>query len=426
MAQIEKRGDTYRISVFVGRDQNQKKIYERTTYKPEATTPKTIEKEVSEYAREFEKYVKNGEIFSGDKITFSEFVQIWKENFLSQKSERSQKEYYHEIELRFLPALGHMKLSKIRAPHIDSVLNEMKKAGKAPKTVRYTFTAINSVMKYAFKKGFIQENPCMRCDDLPKVTRDNNLHYFTVDQAKRFLNAFDLEYEEYNKAATRHLQNGTSYDVSAYTETYGIHIQYKVYFYIAIYGGFRRGEILALTWQDINFENQSISINKAVTKGLSGEYVKDPKTASGVREIVLPSVCFSLLKEWQNEQRMLSFKLGTAWKGYRGQDYDKNNVFIDLTTGLRMNLDTPYHKFRKVIDLYNSQKALSEDDKLPLIRLHDLRHTSATLLLANNTDIETVSKRLGHSKASVTLDVYGHAMKEMDRKASEILESIFA
>ena len=90
-----------------------------------------------------------------------------------------------------------------------------------------------------------------------------------------------------------------------------------------------------------------------------------------------------------------------------------------------MNLDTPYHKFKEVIALYNAQ-CEKEEDKLPNIRLHDLRHTSATLLLSENVDIETVSHRLGHSKASVTLDVYGHWLKETDEKASDTLENLFA
>ena len=426
MAQIKKRGESYQIIVFLGRDSNQKAIFERTTYKPTAKTPKAIEKEVKAFADDFERRVKDGENFSGDRITFSQFVETWKENFLCQKSERAQVEYYKEIEKRFLPSLGHIKLSKIKAQHIDAVINDMKKAGYAAKTIRYTFTAINSVMKYAYKKGMIDENPCDRCDDLPKVVHDNELHYFTVDQAKRFLAALDLQYEEQNKAHKRHLQDGKTIDISAYTELHSIPFQYKIFFYIAIFGGFRKSEILALTWDDINYEKHSISINKAIAKGLQGEIVKDPKTAAGVREITLPAECFELLRQWEKEQRELSLKLGTAWTAYRGNDFGKNFIFIDMTSGRRMCLDTPYHKFKEIIQSYNSQKARSEEEKLPDIRLHDLRHTSATLLLANNTDIETVSKRLGHSKASVTLDVYGHAMKEMDEKAAKTLEHLFA
>ena len=111
--------------------------------------------------------------------------------------------------------------------------------------------------------------------------------------------------------------------------------------------------------------------------------------------------------------------------GNRGnKDFSNNTVFIQLDTGLPLHLSTPGHKFAEIISLYNAT-CEREEDKLPKIRLHDLRHTGATLLLSQNTDIETVSRRLGHSKASVTLDIYGHALPENDRQASDTLEAMF-
>ena len=427
MAQIRKRTDsTYQIIVCLGRDSEGRRYFKRTTYTPTATTPKAIQTEVEDYARDFEKRVKNGEVLDGESMTFREFVEIWKETSLLNLTPRTQDEYKRQIEAHFMSELGFMPMSDIKATHIDRVLHKMRKEGKAPKTIRYTFTAINSVMKYAFKKGYINENPCLRCDDLPKVTKDNDLHFFTVPQAKTFLNALTLEYEEKRAPVTRHLKNGTSYEVGGYTIMNKIPFQWRAYFNIAIYGGFRRGEILALTWEDIDEVNHTINIEKAISRTFKEEIVKEPKTVAGKRCIRLPKETFSILREWKVKQKELSFKLGTAWEGYRGDDFDKNYIFIDLNTGKRMSIDTPTHKFKEIISLYNSQKAQGEEDKLPEIRLHDLRHTSATLLLTNGTDIETVSKRLGHSKASVTLDVYGHAMEEADVTASDTLEKLFA
>jgi len=131
-------------------------------------------------------------------------------------------------------------------------------------------------------------------------------------------------------------------------------------------------------------------------------------------------VCFTILRKWHSEQRQIALASGEAWKGKTGKHFDDNYIFIQ-EDGQRMDVDTPSHKFQKLIKLYN----LTHEDKLPRIRLHDLRHTSATLLLASGTDIETVSHRLGHSKASITLDVYGHALKSMDKTASDTLETMF-
>lgn len=426
MAEITKRGDTYKIAVSLGYDENQKRIREVATFTPTATTPKAIEKEVAEFARDFEKRVRDGEFYSGEKTKFSDFVNVWAENFLPQKSLRTQEEYLQKIRMYFIPVIGHLPLSKIRAPHIDTVLNDMKKAGKAPKTIRYTFTAINSVMKYAYKKGIIKENPCSRCDDLPSVERSTELHYFTVEQSKVFLEALTYEYDFHRTGCTRHYKNGTTRDMPDNVFKSDIPFQWRAYFSISFYGGFRRGEIVALTWNDIDFERNTISINKAVGKGQGREYIKTPKTKAGVREIVLPDCTFSLLRQWRSQQAQLCLKLGSAWKGYRGNEFNKNYIFIDLTSGERMNVDTPTHKFKEIIELYNTQKAETEEDKLPEIRLHDLRHTSATLLLGEGIDIETVSKRLGHSKASVTLDIYGHALPQKDKTASDTLERLFA
>ena len=283
-------------------------------------------------------------------------------------------------------------------------------------------------MQYAFKKDYIKENPCARCDDLPRVERDTELHYFTVKQAKTFLKAMDMTYTSTHKGHKRVLKaTGEAYEVPEYTETHTIPTQYKAFFRLAIFGGFRRGELCALTWEDINESKRSVSITKSLSKLEDGtQELKGPKTKASNREIVLPAECFEALKAWKTEQVCLCLKLGTAWKGYRGKEYDKNNIFIDMTSGRPINVDTPSHKFHEIIDLYNSQIAEREEDELPHIRLHDLRHTSATLLLANNQDIETVSKRLGHARASVTLDIYGHALKEMDEKASDTLERLFA
>ena len=88
-----------------------------------------------------------------------------------------------------------------------------------------------------------------------------------------------------------------------------------------------------------------------------------------------------------------------------------------------MSLDTPTHKFKEILDMYNS--TVPEDDQLPIIRFHDLRHTSATLLLSENVDIATISHRLGHSRPSITLDVYSHSLFTKDITASKTLSLMF-
>lgn len=428
MASIKKKDNgSYLITVSLGRDSSDKQIFRRTTFYPESKSEKKITKEVEDFARDFERRVKNGEYFSGEKMSFREFAQRWDEEWASNPENLtpSIREGYIEIlEKRAYPHIGFMKISDIRPLHINEIYEEMKKEGKASGTIKRAHCVINSVFKYAYRMEVIKDNPCSRIE-LPKSKQNNDLHYFTLDESKRFLGALTKEYTHKYKGSERVLSStGETYSVGDYEAKHTIPTQYQSYFSLAIYGGFRRGELIALTWEDINFENQTVSITKSVAKTKSGQIVKSTKTVSGERVIKLPRQCFETLAIWKKEQKELSLTLGTYWKGYRGKDFDRNPVFI-TDNGERMNLDTPYHKFKDIIALYNGQ-CEREEDKLPNIRLHDLRHTSATLLLSENVDIETVSHRLGHSKASITLDVYGHWMKETDEKASNTLENLFA
>lgn len=424
MASIRKRGDTYYITVSLGRDKHDRKLIETYTYKPEATTPKAQEKEVNAFAADFEKRVKAGHFLDGEKITFSDFVNDWSADWLERNVTQGTIESYTDIiNRRAIPLIGHYRISKISALHIQKIINGMEDQGLKSGTIRRAMAAINSVFSYAYRMNVIRENPCTRCE-LPKEAKDNALHYFTVDQAKRFLAAIGKPYTHAYKAHKRNIGN-TLYDVSGYQVVRIAEKQFQALFELLIFGGIRRGEVVALQWRDIDFEKRTISIVRAAAKVKGGQIIKEPKTPSSIRKIVLPKSVITTLKEWKAAQQEHCMLIGTQWEGKRGDQYDENFVFIQMENGLMMHVDTPTHKFYEIIDLYN-RDCENEADKLPRIRLHDLRHTSATLLIADGVDIETISHRLGHSRASVTLDVYGHWTNEGDEKAADALDRLFA
>lgn len=427
MANIRQRGKTFQISVYVGEDKDGNKLFERTTFKPTETAPTKIKKEVEIFAHEFEQRVKEGKYLKGDKLTFCDVMEYWKQDrAFKDLTLSSQENYLKILNQKAVPAFGNMAINKITPLHIQSIFNQMESEGRAPGTIKRVSVPINSVMKYAFCMEIIESNPCDRVR-LPKIKRDNALHYFDIEQSKVFLKALSGKLKVVKKGGTRtKSETGESYKVKDYVYEMSIPYQFQVYFTIALYSGFRRGEMIALTWNDIDFENNAIDVCKAVAKTSSkGQIVKDTKTTAGTRKIKLPRVCFDMLKEWKAQEKELSLQLGSQWTGYRGKEFDKNYIFIktDEDAGQHMDLDTPTHKFKMIIDLYNN--SVDDPEKmLPMIRLHDLRHTSATLLLSQGVDIETVAKRLGHKDASVTLDVYGHAMESMDEVASNKLEDM--
>ena len=428
---------SYLITVSLGRDADGKKLFKTTTFVPKSKAATKAQKEAEMYAADYERLVLRGEEVVDEDITFRGFAtKIWEKNWLPAKTPSVQDGYKSVLKKRVYPFIGDRKLLTIRATDIDKILKDETASGKSARTVRTTAAVINSVLKYAYKKKYIYENPFLRCDDLPSVESRSGkeLHYFTKEQAMVFLHrALKQDYTFTIKGHERMLkQTGQKYQVSDYDEHHRVSLQWQIYFMISVYGGLRKSELCALTWKDINEKDKTISINKAMSATKEkGQFIKDTKTKAGNREIVLPAECFVLLKQWKQEQKIQCIKLGSEWKGSKEgkkddaeDSFDNNYVFIQ-DNGLPIHLATPSHKFGEIVDWYN-RSCEKEEDKLPKIRLHDLRHTSATLLLSRNTDIETVARRLGHSKPSVTLDIYGHALPENDRKASDLMEEMFA
>ncbi len=423
MASIDKRSGGYRIRVY-RTDANGKRVNATMTYVPKEKSPSKIEKEVQKVALDFEKRVKDGLYYDGEKMTFAQYAPIWREQWaVNNLTQRGLESYEDALRLRVVPAIGNIAIGQIRPTHIQSIVADMIKKEYAPKTIKRTLSAINSVMRYAYDMEVIQNNPCDRVH-APKETQNNELHYFTDEQTNRFFDALERRYPCVRKGhASKSPKTGKTFNVKEYTQYTEIPFQWRVYFNLAIYGGFRRGELCGLKWSDIDFEERTLSITRAVTKTKDGQIIKEPKTKSGIRTVKLPETTINILREWYTKQKEYSLKLGTLWKGKTGKQFDDNYIFIQLDSGLMMSVDTPSHKFKEIIDMYN-RMCENEEEKLPSIRLHDLRHTSATLLISNGVDISTVSHRLGHSQTSVTLNVYSHWMEEKDEKASEVLERV--
>lgn len=413
-----KKGTTYKFSVFVGYDQDGKQICKYKTYVPKNTAPSKIEKEVAAAYAQFEKEVKSGTYFDED-ISFSDFYKSWVETYgMKQLTPGELENHERNISRIFLPVLGFIPLNQIKGIHIQKVINDLENKGLKPKTIQKYFSELSSVFTRAYKLELIADNPCRRVT-LPRNEKENEIHAFTVPQAERFLQACEDGIIIHHPEKIR--KNGRI--LPAYDEKIEVPLQFRVFFTLAIFSGFRRGEMIALTWKDIDFRKGLIRINKATSsaKSMHGQYEKDPKTKAGVRTIMLPEVCFDLLKQWKNEQKEIACSLGDAWQGKK--EPSERHIFIQAD-GSQMHLQTPNRKFTDLLKAYNA--AVPKSEQLPKIHLHDLRHTSASILISAGVDVATVARRLGHSKISVTLNTYTHAMPDIDETASAALENAFS
>ena len=421
---------SFKITVSCGYTTDGKKIIKSTTFRSESKSQKKALKEAYEFAILFEKQVKDGTDFiDGERMTFSDLVKRWDTDWLSIRvqtgdlAERTREEHLGALRRYAVPSLGHLKLSKIKAVHIDNIVNDMIKRGRSAKTIANVYHVINSIFAYAVRKNLINESPCLRANPIPRVERNGELHTFTEDQVNRFLNeALLMSVPHGHEATKRHTENG-DVDVAAYTEHRPISLMFRSFYTVALFSGARRGELAALKWSDIDLDKRTISIRRAVTCSKeSGLQIKGPKTRAGKRTVKLPSICFDLLLELKREQTLNCIKLGSSWEGSRGKEYDNNYVFSN-EFGRITHPDTFTGKFRDILNAYNA--SVPEEKYLPLIRLHDLRHSAASHLVAGGMDIQTIARRLGHSKPSFTMDTYAHAFETRDDIASDMLEGMF-
>lgn len=405
MAYIEKRKKGYLVRVVLGYDANRKRIVKNEMYYPSAKSEKAQMKEVQKYADELERKIKNNEYYNIQEITLNGFYNQWKENLAPNYLTVSKQEYYADImEKHFLPTLGYMNIAKITPLQLQAIVKKMdREQGLKPKSIRTYFSVISSIMNQAYKMQIIKDNPVLRIT-FPKMENDvDEIHTFTADQAKVFLAALEAEY------------------TVPYHQPITVSSMWKAYFTLALFSGARRGELTALTWNDIDFRALTISITKATAITKNGQIIKEPKTKSGIREIMLPLPVFVKLKEWKEEQKNLSKLIGKEWTGKTASAFDGNFIFTQ-SNGKQIDIHTPTHKFREIIEMYN--RSVPTDYALPLIKLHDLRHCTASLLIANGVDIATVSRMMGHSKISITLDCYTHALKKNDETISNKLTEL--
>ena len=429
MASIRKRGNSYNIVVSAGYDSEGKKITRSTTFKPDPLTAtgrekaaSVIQREVREYAAEFERQAKTGIVTIGGNMRFSELVEKYLEEYAFIELTTSTAEGYKKhLEGKLLPVFGRRNIKDLyrQQLEIQKFYNNMAKPQKdgtklAASTIKRSMNIFSSVMRWAVNMQLIPSNPLEHVRPPKENFKKDQPKSFTIDELKRFIEALDMPQVAVYQAHSRTHENGTIYHVEEYREKRYVSEQLKLFFIMAAFSGCRRGELIALDWTDLDFDACTISISKSVSKTSNGVVVKSTKTASGVRIINMPPSVMQQAKRWKIHQAEYRLKLGTAWKG-------SGNVFCQAE-GARMYPDTASARFKDIIRNYNA--CCRPEDQLPEICLHGLRHTAASILINQHTDIAAVSKRLGHSRTSVTLDIYTHAIKEADKAAADKLEGI--
>lgn len=386
MASIRKRGSSYLLVVSMGYDYKGNRIRpkQKTVHPPEGLTNKQKEKWLNEQAVLFERECKGLPQEVDRSITLAKYTELWLQTIAPGKLAKSTLARDRQDIHRFLPVLGHYKLTELRPEHFRQLyagLRKVKnqKTGKplSECTVEGVHACLCGILSDAMEGGFLDHNPAWRT-------------YRYAGKKKEKVIA--------DEATTQRL-------ITALEEE---SLKYETYFKLIIATGMRRGECCGLQWGDINWQERSIHIQRNVVK-ITGEdiIVKETKTVAGDRYVYFSLEMESLLREFQRE---------CAWETetYDGRELEASDyIFRRHGCRLPMTPTTFTWRFKLILKKHGLPTALN---------VHSLRHTNASLLIAGGADVATVAGLLGHSQPSTTLDIYTHAFDKNKKAASQVLQ----
>lgn len=377
---IEERSkNRWRLTVSGGFDETGKRI--RHTKTITAFSRHEAEKELAKFVTDIER-----KLVAVKKETLEAFVLDWWDKYAKPNLSPNTKERYKSLlNLYILPALGHLKLEQIEPKHLvkfynmlqeDGIRHDNKPGGLSARTITHCYKLLSAILETAIQWQYLTVNPTRRVKP-PKIEQ-KQLDCYTEEQVIKIMQCLSQE-----------------------------DIQHQAIINLAIATGMRRGELMALEWEDIDWENKTIEISKSVNTINGIRVTKSPKNGK-FRTITVPDRVLKILKEHKKQKGVARLNLGAEWQGAK-------TVFTD-------NLGNPMYP--EHISKY--WQRFTKRNNLPYIRFHSLRHTSATLLIAQGVHAKTISSRLGHSDISITMDIYGHALERADREAANKLDIYFA
>ena len=411
---VYQRGErTFRFRVYNGSDSNGNPIVHYMKYEVSSTAKRDIEKELTTAFLAFEKAVKEG-CYVDTRITLKEYYyKHWLPSYAQNLSPAEREGNVATLEREYLPIIGEMPLVSIRRINIQEITDNMATRGLSGKTIRKYHSQIASVFNEALRLEMINASPCDRIR-FPKIKKKNEIRVFTAQQAMRFLEACKYGVSIYYPESVR--KNGKP--LPAHTETVGGNYQLYTLYNLALNSGMRRGELAGLEWVDVDFKRNQINVCQSASKAKSegGFFIKETKTATSNRVISIPASVMENLKEWKLAQSDIRKNLGSAWKG-------KKDLVFTSEDGNGIDLNYPVRAMHRLLEAFN--KTVEAPEQLPMLTLHELRHTHATLLIQAGVPISEVSRRLGHSDIAVTLSVYAHWLPENDKRASDAIADVF-
>ena len=310
-----------------------------------------------------------GFVPEGQSVLLGEYLDQWLADSVRHSVKQRTFERYEEmVRIHIKPVLGSKKLTKLRPADVQRLYRDRLDSGLSAGTVRHVHVTLHKALKQAVEWGLASHN-VTEVVTVPKGSKEEPL-FLTPEQVKALLEAAKGE-------------------------------RFEALFVLAVHTGMRQGELLGLMWDDVNFDVGELRVRRTLVAGKEGFSFGEPKSAKGRRNVTLTPAALQALKRHRERQHEESVMLADAW--------EDNGLVFPNSFGKPMDHNNIYHRdFKRV----RERASLP-----PTLRFHDLRHTFATLMLSNGANLNVVQETLGHSQASMTLNVYGHVLPNHQKEA---------
>lgn len=376
---ITKRGkDSYSIVVSMGERDPETKKYKQH-WETVRGTKKDAEKRLAELLNQIDK----GLYIKPEKTTLAEYLERWLKDYVwPNLAPRTAEGYEHIIRKHLIPGLGKIQLSQLKPEHIQNYYAKQlstggqEEKGLSATTVRHHHMCLHSALKTAVKWELIARNPIDAID--PPHCHKQEMHTLTEAEVHKVL------------------------EIARETPYFAL-------FYLALFTGLRRSELLALKWSDIDLNMGQLSISRSLHSLAGGKIIiRQTKTARSTRTVALSPSTVKVLKDHKGKQQ--------AFRLLAGLCLNEDDFIFTNIDGKPLLPNTITHNWIKII-----RKA-----GLNGIRLHDARHTHASLMLKQGVHPKIVQERLGHSSIQVTLDTYSHVTPGLQQAAAKGFDELIS
>ena len=365
---IRKRSNgSWEARYTVGIDNKTGKQIQKSVY---GKTQKEVRQKLSRIIAELDE----GTYIEPSKMKLSDWLDIWLSDYIGNVKPSTVKSYTDHVKLNINPYIGNVPLVKLNTPMIQSTYNELlRNKGLSAKTVKNVHGVLHRALDQAQKLGYLRTNPSCAVI-LPRI-QTPPINVLDDSDLSRFLQ--EIKGNPYERI-----------------------------FFVTVFTGLRQGEIMGLTWDCVNFDNNTLFINKQHGKVKGGkEYVFSSLKNDKPRLVEVASEVMDVLKKQKEWQEHWNAKIGSAWD-------NADNLVFTTETGRYLSNQTVYLAFKKVV------KKIGLDN----VRFHDLRHTFAVNSLKAGDDIKTVQENLGHHTAAFTLSTYAHATSSMKHASANRMD----